>query len=81
MDLLKRKPITGMGLVEFVMSENIAVIPKGTKVQIMGCSYTLIEDVKVDGNQANLDYILKEQENFYKGIGVASGGGLKIPTT
>ena len=52
------------------MSENIAVIPKGTKVQIMGCSYTLLEDAKVDGNQTNLDYILKEQENFDKGIGV-----------
>ena len=52
------------------MSENIAVIPKGTKVQIMGCSYTLLEDAKVDGYQTNLDYILKEQENFDKGIGV-----------
>ncbi len=59
-----------MGWKEFVMSENIAVIPKGTKVQIMGCSYTLLEDAKVDGNQTNLDYILKEQENFDKGIGV-----------
>ena len=53
------------------MSEKeIAIIPKGNKVQIMGCSYTLVEDVKVDGNQTNLDYILKEQENFDKGIGV-----------
>ncbi|MFX1824761.1 hypothetical protein [Acinetobacter sp. AS5] len=50
--------------------KEVAVIPKGNKIQIMGCSYTLLEDVRVDGNQANLNYILKEQKNFEKGIGV-----------
>lgn len=49
---------------EFVMGENIAVIPKGTKIQIMGCSYTLLEDVKVDGMQIYLDKVLKAQEDF-----------------
>lgn len=52
------------------MSENIAVIPKGTKVQIMGCSYALLEDVKVDGMQGNLDEVLKAQENFNNSIGI-----------
>lgn len=52
------------------MGENIAVIPKGAKVQIMGCSYTLAEDTKVEGGQSNLDYILKAQEDFDNGIGV-----------
>lgn len=50
--------------------KEITIIPKGTKIQIMGCSCTLLEDVKIDGNQDNVNYILKEQENFDKGIGV-----------
>lgn len=52
------------------MSESIAVIPKGTRVQIMGCSFTLLEDVKVEASQSDLDYIIKKQENFKNGIGV-----------
>ncbi|WP_171291101.1 hypothetical protein [Acinetobacter baumannii] len=39
----------------------------------MGCRITLAEDTKVDGNQANIDYILKDQENFNRGIGVVGG--------
>ena len=53
--------------------KDVAVIPKGTKVQIMGCSYTLLEDTSVEGNQSNLNYILKEQDNFDKGIGILGG--------
>lgn len=52
------------------MGENIAVIPKGTNVQIMGCSYTLLEDVKVDGMQIYLDQVLKAQIDFKNGVGV-----------
>lgn len=48
------------------MSE-IAVIPKGTKIKIMGCSYILLEDVKVDGNQVYLDQVLRAQLNFEEG--------------
>ncbi len=60
------------------MSEKeIAIIPKGNYVSIMGCRITLVEDTKVEGNQANVDYILKEQEDFNKGIRVASGVGIK----
>ncbi|ENX00971.1 hypothetical protein F899_01604 [Acinetobacter sp. CIP 101934] len=55
-----------------VDQKELAIIPKGTKIQIMGCSYTLLEDASVEGNQDNLNYILKEQENFNKGIGVVS---------
>lgn len=50
----------------------VAVIPKGSKVQIMGCQIILAEDTKVEGDQASLDYILKEQEDFDKGIGIVS---------
>lgn len=46
------------------MSENIAVIPKGTKIQIMGCTYTLLEDAKVDGTQGHINKILKAQVDF-----------------
>ena len=63
-----------MGYLEFVMSEKeeieVAVIPKGTHVQIMGCRITLLEDTKVDSDQKSLDYILKVQEDFDNGIGV-----------
>lgn len=60
------------------MSENkeFAIIPKGNYVSIMGCRFTLAEDTKVEGNQANIDYILKDQENFNNGIGVVSGAGI-----
>jgi len=54
------------------MGESIAVIPKGTKIQIMGCSYTLIEDTSVDGSQTNLNYILKEQESFDQDLDCSS---------
>lgn len=50
--------------------EEIAIIPKGAKIQIMGCSFTLLEDASVEGNQANLNHILEEQKNFNKGIGI-----------
>ncbi|MBB4836892.1 hypothetical protein [Acinetobacter schindleri] len=50
----------------------VAVIPKGSKVQIMGCQIILAEDTKVEWDQASLDYILKEQEDFDKGIGIVS---------
>lgn len=42
----------------------IAVIPKGSRVSIMGCSYLLLEDAKVDGNQSRLNYVLEAQNNF-----------------
>lgn len=62
-----------MGYLGFVMSEKeeieIAVIPKGSKVQIMGCQIILAEDTKVEGDQASLDYILKDQEDFDNVIG------------
>ena len=65
-----------MGCLEFVMSEKeeieIAIIPKGSYVSIMGCRFTLMEDTKVEANQANLDYILKDQEDFDNGINTTS---------
>ncbi|MFW1794984.1 hypothetical protein ACG9Y4_04690 [Acinetobacter guillouiae] len=60
------------------MSENAAVIPKGTNVQIMGCSYTLLDDVKVDGMQIHLDQTLEAQKNFGEGVGICSGPGASI---
>ena len=54
--------------------KEIAIIPAGTYVSIMGCRFTLLEDTKVEANQANLDYILKEQRNFNNGIGIVGEG-------
>ncbi|WON80515.1 hypothetical protein OK024_01325 [Acinetobacter sp. UGAL515B_02] len=51
------------------IEKEVAVIPKGTKIQIMGCSYILLKDVKVDGMQIYLDQILKAQKEFENGIG------------
>lgn len=67
-----RKPITRMGLEEFIMDiiKEIAIIPKGTRVSIMGCRITIAEDTKVEANQANLDHILNEQSKFDNGIGI-----------
>lgn len=61
---------------EFVMSDKkeIAIIPAGSYVSIMGCRFTLIEDTKVEANQANLNYILKDQKDFDYGNGIS-----KIP--
>ena len=54
------------------MSEKeIAIIPKGTRVSVMGCSYLLLEDAKVDGNQTYLNDALKAQANHYKNIDLA----------
>lgn len=52
------------------LKKEIAIIPAGSYVSIMGCRFTLLEDTKVEANQTNLDYIIKEQENFNNGVGV-----------
>lgn len=56
--------------------KDVCIILKGTKIQIMGCSYILQEDALVDGDQAIIDATLKAQENFHNGVGVCSGLGL-----
>ena len=59
--------------------KEIAIIPKGSYVSIMGCRITLLEDTKVEGDQKSLDHILKVQEDFDNGIGVM-GSALEKPT-
>ncbi|MBU3845924.1 MAG: hypothetical protein H9855_02900 [Candidatus Acinetobacter avistercoris] len=60
------------------MSEKeIAIIPKGSYVSIMGCSYLLLEDTNVDGNQTYLNDALKAQSDYRNGVGVCSGSGTK----
>jgi len=61
----------------FIMSENIEVISKGTNIQNMSCSYTLLEDVKVDGMKIYFNQVLKAQVDFENGIG-AIGGAINI---
>ena len=50
--------------------DEIAIIPAGSHISIMGCRFTLLEDTKVEADQANLDYILKEQKNFENGMDI-----------
>lgn len=52
------------------MRKNIAVIPKKTKVQIMGCSYELIDSVRVKGKQKYLNQVLKAQIDFHNGVDI-----------
>ena len=71
----QKKTDTGSVVLEFIkMSEEqkneVAIIPAGNYVSIMGCRFTLLEDTKVEADQVNLDRILKDQEDFNKGVGV-----------
>jgi hypothetical protein len=59
--------------------KEIAVIPKGTDIQIMGCTYTILEDVKVNEYQKHLDDVLKAQNDYQNGIGVVGFGSTSIP--
>lgn len=45
-------------------------IPKGTKVKIDGCQFVLQEDVPVAADQKIVDLAIKNQTDFYNGIGV-----------
>jgi hypothetical protein len=63
---------------EVVMRKNIAVIPKKTKVQIMGCSYELIDSVRVKGKQKYLNQVLKDQTDFHNGVGIVSESPKKL---
>lgn len=47
----------------------VAILPAGSEVRIMGCRVVILEDVQVEGGQASLDYVLKAQDDFKKGIG------------
>lgn len=58
-------------------AKEIAVIPKGTKVQIMGCTYTLLEDTTIDGKQNLLNDVIKAQEDFHNGVEITSGSIVK----
>ena len=73
-----------MGWVGFIMNAKteieVAVIPKGSKIQIMGCSYTLLEDVRVNGKQGSLDAIIEAQKE-YEEQPKANGCGIKSSTT
>lgn len=54
------------------MKKKLQLFLKAPKIQITGCSITLLEDAKVEANQPNLDYILKYQENFDNDMGLVS---------
>lgn len=60
---------------EFVMSENKqerGVIPAGTRIKLYEGRVTLLEDVVVDADQEWIDKAIKDQEDYFNGIGVVS---------
>lgn len=68
-----------VGCLGFVIKEP-EVLPKDTKVQIIGYTYTLLEDAKIDSNQRHLNNILMVQKDFQNGINVISSNSLKSST-
>lgn len=46
------------------MSENNAVLKKGTTIKIFARPFTVLEDVKLDATQEYLDKILHDQKSF-----------------
>ena len=70
-----RQQKTRTGGQEIFMSElnqeqEVAILPAGSEVRIMGCRVVILEDVQVEGDQQSLDFILKAQEDFKKGIDI-----------
>lgn len=49
-------------------------IPKGTEVKIDGCPFVLQEDVPVVADQKIVDLAIKNQTDFYNGVGVVGWG-------
>lgn len=57
------------------MSENKqerGVIPAGTRIKIYEVRVTLQEDVVVDADQEWIDKAIKDQEDYFNGIGCCS---------
>ncbi|MCH7391828.1 hypothetical protein [Acinetobacter dispersus] len=48
----------------------LGIIPKGTKIKIDGCPFVLQEDVPVAADQKVVDLAIKNQTDFYNGVGV-----------
>ena len=65
-----------MGCLEFVMDKNQelerGIIPAGTRIKLYEGRVTLLEDVTVDANQEWIDKAIKDQEDYFNGVDVAS---------
>ena len=74
-----------MGWMEFVMDKNQklerGVIPAGTRIKLYEGSITLLEDTVVDANQEWIEKAIQDQADYYDGVGVSCGEGLKSSTT
>lgn len=56
------------------MSEKIepGIIPAGTRIKIFEGRVALLEDVTVDAAQEWIDKAIKDQEDYFNGVGVTS---------
>ncbi|ENV48076.1 hypothetical protein P255_01450 [Acinetobacter brisouii CIP 110357] len=48
------------------------IIPAGTRVKLFEGRVTLLEDVVVDADQEWIDKAIKDQEDYFNGVGVTS---------
>ncbi|WP_374527707.1 hypothetical protein [Acinetobacter sp.] len=48
------------------------IIPAGTRIKLYEGRVTLLEDVTVDANQEWIDKAIKDQEDYFNGVDVAS---------
>lgn len=74
-----------MGCLEFVMGKNQelerGIIPAGTRIKLYEGSIILLEDAVVDANQEWVDQAIKDQNDFYNGVSIAFGKGIKSSAT
>ncbi|WP_202741494.1 hypothetical protein [Acinetobacter sp. 'aerobic (ED)'] len=52
----------------------LGIIPKGTMVKINGMPFILQDDVPVAADQEIVDLAIKNQTDFYNGVGVVGWG-------
>lgn len=45
------------------------IIPAGTRIKLYESSITLLEDTVVDANQEWIDRAIKDQDDYYLGLG------------
>lgn len=53
------------------------IIPAGTRIRLYESSITLLEDAVVDANQEWVDKAIKNEKDFYNGIGCVGSNPTK----
>ena len=48
------------------------IIPAGTRIKLYEGRVTLLEDVTIDANQEWIDKAIKDQEDYFNGVGIVA---------